>query len=1045
MRYLLWLCPALLWACNHEEDPAAEPAEAAIDDAGAPDEGAEDAEVEDAEVEADAVEADAGEADAGPDTGPTECQPWELDGDEGCVAYGCDTDDPNEDDDTLDDASFFDGEAQAAVLCADDDDVYAFELEAPCAFSVSLQFSHETGDLDLLVTDEVGERVAVADSSDDGEAVRVPVTEAGLYHLVVYGYEGGSAPYAISVDVEGHDGGDGRCAPFDACSEGYLIDDFGDCFDCDEGFHDGGDGYCVPVDACARGYRDGGDGDCYPLGECSPGFRPALDGGCAELADCPGQRDDGLGECAADCAVGFHLDGAGTCVPLNVCAFGYQPAGDGSCRDLEDCAGDYVANDAGQCVAANTCPEDDGAEPNDDFRGASGVGLGARIDGVLCGPDEDFFTFEVDGACAFQVSLRFHNGEGDLDLELLQDTEDRNEGGELVALSEGVSDEERVRVSEPAAGRYFARIYGFDAASARYLLRVDTEGHDGGDGTCLPFGQCVEGHLPDAQGACRACDGDRHDGGEGVCVPLGECSAGFRDGGAGACVPAGVCERGFHEGGAACLPVGECSAGFHEGGGGACLAEGACAEGYVLDAGDCVCGAGLHPGGAGGCLAVGCDPGFHEGGVGCVDELACSPGFHHQLGGACRETADCPQDEFDDGEGACAEACAEGYLGHEGRCVAQGYCPASELSTPAGCMAPGDCAGDREGPLCLAQGVCDEQVGAADPVRLAIGETVEATVCDGPRRFEVQTLPRCQLVARLRHEVGVQLDLSQVRGIAGVEGADDRQSALPAPMGQRLVIEPAPEGLVTLEVQGYRGSQGDFALDLLGLGACGGGCAPGHEEGGDGRCVPAGSCSPGYHLGGAGCVPFDACSPTFQLRVDGSCVAQAECPGQRDDGAGACADDCADGYEARGAACAPEALCPAGGCAGDCAQGYSADGAGFCQQEAGACGMEEDAVLADAIALADGGVAYAQACGGRDLYSVSVPADCSVLARLRFAHADADLSLSLLDAEGELLQTEDTASDDEIFAADFDEAGDYFFSVEGEGARYHIALWLTCQ
>ena len=93
-------------------------------------------------------------------------------------------------------------------------------------------------------------------------------------------------------------------------------------------------------------------------------------------------------------------------------------------------------------------------------------------------------------------------------------------------------------------------------------------------------------------------------------------------------------------------------------------------------------------------------------------------------------------------------------------------------------------------------------------------------------------------------------------------------------------------------------------------------CAPGFVLGGDGVCVPEGSCSAGYHDGGEGiCVPEGECSHGFADGGDGSCVPEGTCAaGYHDGGDGACLPEgtCIPGFfdkpEGGGAACAAEVV-----------------------------------------------------------------------------------------------------------------------------------------
>lgn len=94
------------------------------------------------------------------------------------------------------------------------------------------------------------------------------------------------------------------------------------------------------------------------------------------------------------------------------------------------------------------------------------------------------------------------------------------------------------------------------------------------------------------------------------------------------------------------------------------------------------------------------------------------------------------------------------------------------------------------------------------------------------------------------------------------------------------------------------------------------GCPDGEQLGGDGVCVPEGTCSPGYHDGGEGiCFPEGECAHGFWDGGDGACVPEGSCAaGYHDGGDGACLPEgtCVPGFFDRpgdgGSACAAEVV-----------------------------------------------------------------------------------------------------------------------------------------
>jgi hypothetical protein len=117
-----------------------------------------------------------------------------------------------------------------------------------------------------------------------------------------------------------------------------------------------------------------------------------------------------------------------------------------------------------------------------------------------------------------------------------------------------------------------------------------------------------------------------------------------------------------------------------------------------------------------------------------------------------------------------------------------------------------------------------------------------------------------------------------------------------------------------------------------------------HHDGGDGRCVPAGTCAPGFVEAGDGvCVAPGTCARGSSRDGDGRCVLRDECSdGLHDDGAGVCVpgNTCTAGYGwVEGLGCLPRERCPAGqhdggdgACVGasTCSAGFRLDAAGVC-------------------------------------------------------------------------------------------------------------------
>jgi hypothetical protein len=120
------------------------------------------------------------------------------------------------------------------------------------------------------------------------------------------------------------------------------------------------------------------------------------------------------------------------------------------------------------CLGAIGCPSDDPFEPNNDT--SSATELFAPLDeaiGAICGND-DFYFATLNNGCTFNATLSFTNAEGDLDLEL------DDESGNQLAISQGSTDTEQISfVATSDLQLVYVRVFGFSGASNTYRLHVD--------------------------------------------------------------------------------------------------------------------------------------------------------------------------------------------------------------------------------------------------------------------------------------------------------------------------------------------------------------------------------------------------------------------------------------------------------------------------------------------------------------------------------------------------------------------------------------------
>ena len=107
---------------------------------------------------------------------------------------------PNDEFDTA--ASITDGNYTDLQIVDGESDYFAVTLEEGGSIDASIEFDHNTGDLDMALYGPDREELADSTSTSDGESVSATdVSEGGTYYVEVRGYSGASAPYDLRVDV----------------------------------------------------------------------------------------------------------------------------------------------------------------------------------------------------------------------------------------------------------------------------------------------------------------------------------------------------------------------------------------------------------------------------------------------------------------------------------------------------------------------------------------------------------------------------------------------------------------------------------------------------------------------------------------------------------------------------------------------------------------------------------------------------------------------------------------------------------------------------
>ena len=341
------------------------------------------------------------------------------------------------------------------IHSGDDMDCFTFwtVAEGTAENHVAIHFDHQGGDLDM----ELYDTQDFVDSSRTEAAPEVISLEglpAGLYGIVVYGYEGAvnedyrltvNAPVLVFGDPDAYEPNDSRSA---AWPMGNLEGDNHQTDGLSLHRSDDEDWFAFTMPSSGRGsdsveiFFSNADGD--------------LD---LWLYDSAG-RLVGTGATETD-DEWVTLDAL---PPGEYVARVYAPRADGN-PDY-----DLLLN-----LPRSGDPEPDRMEENDATAVASDLGQvasgGLRIpDLSIHSPaDEDVFAFRIadTGRSGDHVSIAFAHSRGDLDLALLNAT------GEVLDVSQSVGDEESLSLEDHPAGLYFAKVYGYaGAVHSDYTLSV---------------------------------------------------------------------------------------------------------------------------------------------------------------------------------------------------------------------------------------------------------------------------------------------------------------------------------------------------------------------------------------------------------------------------------------------------------------------------------------------------------------------------------------------------------------------------------------------
>ena len=315
---------------------------------------------------------------------------------EGPLPLDCEFDDGFEDNNIIADAARL-GARQTidGIVCGEDVDWFRFDAQAGEVVSVRIDFSHEAGDINLMLHGGMPLLpVAESASEDDGEFIQLRVEQSGPLFVEVSLAAGESAIYALTISrIRGSV--PQSCVTDDGHEQN---DSFSDAATVEPGTLDGV--HCgTDDDYFALSLAAGQTLRARLLHEGEPGLELVLFGAADErLAEAEG------------------LEG-----PVRILDFTAIEAVEGALAVLTGSPRDAAYTLTFEVLDAPPvrCGEEDGTEPDDDPGQATRVGEAVEFaEQSLCGADEDWYEVTVPSGMRLVAEARFDSEAGNVEAEL---------------------------------------------------------------------------------------------------------------------------------------------------------------------------------------------------------------------------------------------------------------------------------------------------------------------------------------------------------------------------------------------------------------------------------------------------------------------------------------------------------------------------------------------------------------------------------------------------------------------------------------------------
>jgi major membrane immunogen (membrane-anchored lipoprotein) len=348
-------------------------------------------------------------------------------------------------------ASVSPGEYSDLRISEGESDFFTVELDAGTESVVTVIFNHEGGDLGLVVYGPSGSKITERNSKTDNESATFTPNMDGDYRIEVYGFDGASAPYTLSITqpltpTE-------TPTPTETSAPTPNQNSLNDRFEPNDEF-----------DAAAS-VSPGEYSDLQIVEGESDYFAVELDADREVTVNINFDHGDGDLDLAVYGPDGDEIADSTSTSDGELVAF--TPNTDGSYRvevyGFDGASAPYALSIS---QLSDQSPENDRFEPNDEFDTAASVSPGEYSDLQIVEGESDYFAVELDAGRETTVDINFDHSDGDLDLAVY------GPDGDEIADSVSTTDGESVEFTPNTDGSYRVEVYGYEGASAPYTLSI---------------------------------------------------------------------------------------------------------------------------------------------------------------------------------------------------------------------------------------------------------------------------------------------------------------------------------------------------------------------------------------------------------------------------------------------------------------------------------------------------------------------------------------------------------------------------------------------